>query len=59
MSGTKIEWDPEAKARLGKAPFFIRPFVKLRAEQAARERGMPRVTCALLDELKGKEHRGG
>ena len=52
-----MEWEPEAEARVKKAPFFVRPFIKSRAEKEARERGLPRVTVALLDELKQREHR--
>jgi hypothetical protein len=55
---TKLDWDPDAKARLANVPFFIRPFVRWRAEKAASERGLTRVTGALLDELKRDEHRG-
>jgi hypothetical protein len=54
----RMRWDPEAEARLKKAPFFIRPFIKGRAEKAAKERGLEAVTTGLLDELKSKEHRG-
>lgn len=45
-------------ARLQKAPFFIRPFIKRRAEAEAKKRGLPAVTTALLDELKNSEHQG-
>ena len=55
---SKVEWEPEAKKRLEKVPFFIRPLVRRRAEKAADERGLSRVTTALLDELKASEHRG-
>ena len=53
-----MEWDSEAEARVKKAPFFVRPFIKGRAEKEAKARGLPKVTCALLDELKSKEHQG-
>lgn len=53
-----MQWEAEAEARLKKAPFFVRPFIKGRAEKEAKERGLTLVTCALLDELKSKEHRG-
>lgn len=53
-----MRWQPEAEARLKKAPFFIRPFIKLRAEQEARSRGLAEISVALLDELKSNEHRG-
>lgn len=54
-----MEWQPEAEARLKKAPFFVRPFIKARAEKEAKARGMSQVTTALLDELKAREHRPG
>ena len=53
-----MKWEPEAEARVKKAPFFIRPFIKSRAEREAKARGLDRVTTALLDELKANEHRG-
>ncbi|MEZ4221588.1 MAG: PCP reductase family protein [Polyangiaceae bacterium] len=54
-----MQWQPEALARLKKAPFFIRPFIKKRAEAEAKRRGAIEVTTALLDELKANEHRPG
>jgi hypothetical protein len=54
----EIRWTDDAKARLQRVPFFIRPFVKRRAEAAARERGLTEVTSQLLDELKSSEHQG-
>jgi hypothetical protein len=59
MSDVKIAWEDAAVARLQKVPFFVRPLVRARAERAARERGLPRVTVELLAELKGESHRGG
>jgi Proto-chlorophyllide reductase 57 kD subunit len=53
-----MDWDPEATARLKRAPFFVRFFIKQRAESEAQRRGLSRVTTALLDELKSKEHKG-
>ena len=54
-----IRWSRDARARLKRVPFFIRPFVKRRAEAAARERGDVEVTSALLDRVKSSEHRSG
>ncbi|NLY95445.1 MAG: protochlorophyllide oxidoreductase [Myxococcales bacterium] len=54
-----VRWSADAKKRLEKVPFFVRPFVRKRAETEARARGMGEVTTELLDELKSKEHRGG
>jgi hypothetical protein len=53
-----IRWTPEALERLARVPFFVRPFVRRRAESAAAERGLSEVTSQLLDEIKSKEHRG-
>lgn len=48
-------WTPEALARLQRAPFFVRPFIKKRAEKVARERGLDEISSELLSELKSKE----
>jgi hypothetical protein len=52
-----MKWEPEAEARVKKAPFLIRPFIRLRMENAARARGLDQVTVALLDEIKAGEHK--
>jgi Proto-chlorophyllide reductase 57 kD subunit len=51
-----MEWDPEAKSRMEKAPFFIRPFIRRQAERVAKERGLASVSLALLLELKSRDH---
>ncbi|MFO0681185.1 MAG: PCP reductase family protein [Sandaracinus sp.] len=53
-----MDWEPEAEARVSRAPFFVRFFIRRRAEDEAKKRGLPKVTVALLDELKSSEHRG-
>jgi len=53
-----VRWHPEAEARLRKVPFFIRPFVRRRAESVAKERGLEEVTSQLLDDIKSREHQG-
>jgi hypothetical protein len=53
-----MQWEAEAQARLKKAPFFVRFFIKQRAESEANRRGLDTVSTALLDELKSKEHQG-
>lgn len=55
---TNVRWNAEAERRLRKVPFFIRPFVKRRAETVAREQGLSEVTSALLDAIKEREHQG-
>jgi hypothetical protein len=54
-----IRWTLEAQERLKRVPFFVRFFVRRRAEAAAVERGLAEVTSELLDEIKSKEHQGG
>ena len=51
-----MDWEPDAESRLRKAPFFVRPFIRGRAEREARTLGLDAVTSALLDELKAGEH---
>jgi hypothetical protein len=51
-----MDWEAEAAARLKKAPFFVRPFIRGRAEKEAKTRGLEKVTTALLDELKAHQH---
>ncbi|HEY6879373.1 MAG TPA: PCP reductase family protein [Polyangiales bacterium] len=53
-----MEWDRDAEQRVQKAPFFVRPFIRLKLEREAQARGATRVTLALVDELKSSEHRG-
>lgn len=53
-----MDWEEKAEARIKKAPFFVRPFIKVRAEREAKARGLTRVTETLLDELKSREHKG-
>ncbi len=53
-----VAWEPAALERLKKVPFFIRPWVRRRAETVAKERGLAEVTSSLLDDIKNREHRG-
>lgn len=53
-----MHWEPAAEARVKRAPFFIRPFIRKRAELEAKRRGLVAVTVMLLDELKASEHKG-
>jgi hypothetical protein len=56
---TSVRWHPDAEKRVSNVPFFVRPFVRRRAERVARERGLSEITSELLDELKSREHTGG
>jgi hypothetical protein len=54
-----MKWQADAEHRLHKVPFFIRLWVRRRAEAVARERGLTEVTTQLLDEIKAREHKPG
>jgi hypothetical protein len=49
-----IEWAPEATCRLDNIPSFIRPMARKEIERIAREKGMSKVTEALMDQAKEK-----
>ena len=49
---TAIGWADDARARLEKAPFFVREGVRKLAERRARQRGMTEVTSDLITELR-------
>lgn len=51
----KLEWDEAAIKRVDAAPFFVRKLIRHKVEKAARERGLTRVTEALLDQVKEKQ----
>ena len=51
-----MRWTPEAEAALKRAPFFVRPLVRRRAEAAAKERGLSEVSAELLEELRRGQH---
>lgn len=43
---SEMDWDPDAKAALDKAPFFVRPLARRKVEERVRARGGDRVTLA-------------
>lgn len=52
--GDAIGWDPEAERRLSNIPGPVRAMAKMELERTAGERGLPRVTVALMEEVKAK-----
>jgi len=48
----ELRWTPEAEARLGALPEFVRPMVRLGIERFARERGHAAVDEALLEQAR-------
>lgn len=52
--GKAIEWDPEAAQRLRNVPAPVRSMARVELERTAAEKGMPRVTIALMEEVKAR-----
>lgn len=50
----ELPWTPAAQLRLENIPAFIRPMARKEIERMARERGLPTVTDAMMDEVKDK-----
>lgn len=50
----KLSWDVEAKAALGRVPFFVRPLARRKVEERARQSGAARVTLAHLQEAEAR-----
>jgi hypothetical protein len=53
-TGDDVEWDPEAEGRLANVPAPVRAMARVELERTAAERGQPRVTVALMEEVKAK-----
>lgn len=52
--GTSVAWDPEAWQRLDRVPAPIRAMARLELERTAADRGLPRVSVALMEEVKAR-----
>lgn len=52
--GTAVGWDPEARQRLDRVPAPIRAMARLELERTAADRGLSRVSVALMEEVKAK-----
>jgi hypothetical protein len=53
-TGEQIEWEPEAERRLERVPAPVRAMARIELERTAADRGTPRVTVALMEEVKAK-----
>jgi hypothetical protein len=53
-TGDRIEWEPEAERRLSNVPAPVRAMAKIELERTAAERGITRITVALMEEVKAK-----
>jgi len=48
----EMEWSEAARERIARVPGFVRGVVTARVEAFARERGYPRVTAEVMDEVR-------
>jgi len=55
MAESDLVWDPEAEARINKAPIFVRKMARGKVEKAARALGEKRITVELLERIKKQE----
>ncbi len=49
-----LEWEPEARERLKQVPAFVRGMVTRSVESYCREKGILRVTAAVLQEIRSR-----
>lgn len=54
QSGEKIEWEPDAERRLERVPAPVRAMARIELERTAADRGLSRITVALMEEIKAK-----
>jgi len=53
-TGERIEWEAEAERRLENVPAPVRAMARIELERTAVDRGMARITVALMEEVKAK-----
>ncbi|OQW36505.1 MAG: hypothetical protein A4E19_15180 [Nitrospira sp. SG-bin1] len=53
-TGERIEWDSEAERRLERVPAPVRAMARIELERTAADRGLPRITVSLMEEIKAK-----
>ena len=51
---TELTWEPEARERLKQVPAFVRGMVTRSVESYCRKNGVPKVTPAVLDEIRSR-----
>lgn len=52
--GGAVGWEPEAEQRLVNVPAPVRAMARMELERTAVERGLSRVTVALMEEVKAR-----
>ncbi len=55
----QVEWTVEARARLARAPFALRPLVEKGVEAYARSKGLVTITPAVMAKLRAKRVKMG
>ena len=53
-NGGAVAWDPDAEARLERVPAAVRAMARQELERTALEKGEPRVTVGMMQEVKGR-----
>lgn len=53
-TGESVVWEAEAERRLANVPAPVRAMARVELERTAAERGEPKVTVALMEEVKAR-----
>ena len=53
-TGDLVSWDPDAERRLANVPAAVRSMARVELERTAADRGAPRVSLALMEEVKAR-----
>lgn len=51
---TEMEWDADAEEELKKVPIYLRKQARNMLIEFARQKGVPRITMAVVKEAKAK-----
>ena len=54
QTGDVVPWDPDAERRLANVPAAVRAMARIELERTAVDRGVGRVTLALMEEVKAR-----
>lgn len=54
QQGGSVAWEPEAERRLSRVPAPVRSMARVELERTARDRGIPEVSVALMEEVKAR-----
>jgi len=54
QTGDVVSWDPDAERRLANVPAAVRAMARIELERTAVDRGVGRVTLALMEEVKAR-----